>query len=139
MKGLFAWVGFRQTTITFICEPRLSGASNFSGWKLWNFALEGITSFSTIPIRVWTYIGGFISAVSLLYATYLLIKTILFGTDVPGYASLITSSLFLGGLQLAGLGVLGEYIGRIYGEVKQRPIYIIRELHDSSNNVQPPV
>ena len=139
MKGLFAWVGFRQITITFICEPRFSGASNFSGWKLWNFALEGITSFSTIPIRVWTYIGGFISAVSLLYATYLLIKTILFGTDVPGYASLITSSLFLGGLQLAGLGVLGEYIGRIYGEVKQRPIYIIRELHDSSNNVQPPV
>ena len=139
MKGLFAWVGFRQTTITFICEPRFSGASNFSGWKLWNFALEGITSFSTIPIRVWTYIGGVISAISLLYAAYLLIKTILFGTDVPGYASLITSSLFLGGLQLAGLGILGEYIGRIYGEVKQRPIYIIRELHDSSNNVQPPV
>ena len=133
MKGLFAWVGFRQTTITFICEPRFAGASNFSGWKLWNFALEGITSFSTIPLRIWTYIGSGISALSLIYATYLLIKTLLFGNDVPGYASLITSSLFLGGLQLAGLGVLGEYIGRIYGEVKQRPIYVIRELYDSKN------
>jgi glycosyltransferase involved in cell wall biosynthesis len=135
MKGLFAWVGFRQTTITFVCEPRFAGVSNFSGWKLWNFALEGITSFSTIPLRVWTYIGSGISALSLIYATYLLIKTLIFGNDVPGYASLITSSLFLGGLQLAGLGVLGEYIGRIYGEVKQRPVYVIRDLYDSSNQV----
>lgn len=135
MKGLFAWVGFRQTTITFVCEPRFAGVSNFSGWKLWNFALEGITSFSTIPLRIWTYIGGSISAISLAYATYLLIKTLVFGNDVPGYASLITASLFLGGLQLAGLGILGEYIGRIYGEVKQRPIYVIRDLYDASNKI----
>jgi polyisoprenyl-phosphate glycosyltransferase len=135
MKGLFAWVGFRQTTITFFCEPRFAGISNFSGWRLWNFALEGITSFSTIPLRVWTYLGSGISALAFIYAIYLLIKTMLFGNDVPGYTSLITSSLFLGGLQLAGLGVLGEYIGRIYGEVKQRPIYIIRDLYDSPNQV----
>lgn len=130
MKGLFAWAGFRQTTVTFVCEPRFAGASNFSGWRLWNFALEGITSFSTVPLRIWTYIGSTISAFALVYAVFLLLKTLIFGRDVPGYASLITSVLFLGGLQLAGLGVLGEYIGRIYGEVKQRPIYIIRDLYD---------
>lgn len=130
MKGLFAWAGFRQTTVTFVCEPRFAGVSNFSGWRLWNFALEGITSFSTVPLRIWTYIGSAISALALLYAFFLLAKTLIFGRDVPGYASLITSVLFLGGLQLAGLGVLGEYIGRIYGEVKQRPIYVIRDLYD---------
>lgn len=130
MKGLFAWTGFRQTTITFVCEPRFAGASKFSGWRLWNFALEGITSFSTLPLRIWTYIGTTIAALALIYASCLLLKTLFFGRDIPGYASLITSVLFLGGLQLAGLGVLGEYIGRIYGEVKQRPIYVIRDLYD---------
>lgn len=130
MKGLFAWAGFRQTTVTFVCEPRFAGASNFSGWRLWNFALEGITSFSTVPLRIWTYIGSTIAAFALVYAVFLLLKTLILGRDVPGYASLITSVLFLGGLQLAGLGVLGEYIGRIYGEVKQRPIYIVRDLYD---------
>ena len=130
MKGLFAWAGFRQTTVTFVCEPRYAGTSKFSGWRLWNFALEGITSFSTVPLRIWTYIGSTIAAFALVYAVFLLLKTLIYGRDVPGYASLITSVLFLGGLQLAGLGVLGEYIGRIYGEVKQRPIYIVRDLYD---------
>ena len=130
MKGLFAWAGFRQTTVTFVCEPRYAGSSKFSGWRLWNFALEGITSFSTVPLRIWTYIGSTIAAFALVYAVFLLLKTLIYGRDVPGYASLITSVLFLGGLQLAGLGVLGEYIGRIYGEVKQRPIYIVRDLYD---------
>lgn len=130
MKGLFAWAGFQQTTITFVCEPRFAGTSKFSGWRLWNFALEGITSFSTLPLRIWTYIGSAISALALVYAILLLLKTLLLGRDVPGYASLITSVLFLGGLQLAGLGMLGEYIGRIYEEVKQRPIYVIRDLYD---------
>ncbi|WP_137747748.1 glycosyltransferase family 2 protein [Acidovorax sp. NB1] len=130
MKGLFAWVGFPHTTVTFVCEPRLAGNSKFSGWRLWNFALEGITSFSTVPLRVWTYIGSGISALAFISAIFLIIKTLIFGRDVPGYASLITSSLFLGGLQLAGLGILGEYIGRIYGEVKQRPIYVIRDFYD---------
>lgn len=134
MKGLFAWAGFRQTTITFVCEPRLAGLSKFSGWRLWNFALEGITSFSTVPLRIWTYIGTGISALTLVYAVVLLAKTLIFGRDVPGYASLITTALFLGGLQLAGLGILGEYIGRIYEEVKQRPIYVIRDLYDVSDH-----
>lgn len=134
MKGLFAWVGFTHTTVTFVCEPRLAGNSKFSGWRLWNFALEGITSFSTLPLRIWTYIGSIISAFAFISAILLIIKTLIFGRDVPGYASLITSSLFLGGLQLAGLGVLGEYIGRIYGEVKQRPVYIIREFYDFPDN-----
>ena len=136
MKGLFAWVGFPHTTITFLCEPRLAGKSKFSGWRLWNFALEGITSFSTVPLRVWTYIGSAISALALVAALFLIIKTLIYGRDVPGYASLITSSLFLGGLQLAGLGILGEYIGRIYGEVKQRPIYLIRQFYDFQDTVQ---
>ena len=130
MKGLFAWVGFPHTTITFTCEARLAGNSKFSGWRLWNFALEGVTSFSTAPLRVWTYLGSGIAALAFICAIFLIAKTLMFGRDVPGYASLITSSLFLGGLQLVGLGVLGEYIGRIYGEVKQRPIYVIRDFYD---------
>ena len=129
MKGLFAWVGFRQTTMNFDCEARFAGVSHFSGWRLWNFALEGVTSFSTVPLRIWTYIGATISMFSLFFSIFLVIKTLIFGRDIPGYTSLITSILFLGGLQLAGLGILGEYIGRIYGEVKQRPIYIIRDLY----------
>lgn len=134
MKGLFAWAGFRQTTVTFACAQRQAGASKFTGWRLWNFALEGITSFSTIPLRIWTYIGASISSVALIYGISLVTRTLLYGPDVPGYASIITSILFLGGLQLAGLGVLGEYIGRIYGEVKQRPIYIIRDLYDAPDH-----
>lgn len=133
MKGLFAWAGFRQTTVPFVCEPRVAGTSKFSGWKLWNFALEGLTSFSTVPLRIWTYIGMTISMLTFLYAIWLVVRAIFFERDVPGYASLITSILFLGGLQLAGLGILGEYIGRIYGEVKQRPIYIVRELYNPSD------
>lgn len=131
MKGLFAWAGFRQTTVTFACAERHAGSSKFTGWRLWNFALEGITSFSTIPLRVWTYIGASIAMLALVYAAYLVVRTLIYGPDIPGYASLITAILFLGGLQLAGLGVLGEYIGRIYGEVKQRPIYLIRDLYDA--------
>lgn len=133
MKGLFAWVGFPHTTVTFTCEPRLAGNSKFSGWRLWNFALEGVTSFSTVPLRMWTYLGSCIAVLAFVCAIFLIVKTLIFGRDVPGYASLITSSLFLGGLQLVGLGVIGEYIGRIYGEVKQRPIYVIRDFYDFPN------
>lgn len=133
MKGLFAWAGFRQTTISFACEDRHAGRSNFTGWRLWNFALEGITSFSTLPLRIWIYIGAVISLSAFTYAVYLVVRTLIYGPDVPGYASLITALLFLGGVQLTGLGVLGEYIGRIYGEVKQRPVYIIRDLHEAEN------
>lgn len=127
MKGLFAWVGFRTTTIEYNVEQRHSGTSSFNGWKLWNFALEGITSFSSAPLRIWTYIGGSVSLLAFIYALWIAIKTLLYGTDLPGYASLFTAVLFLGGIQLIGIGVLGEYIGRIYSEAKQRPVYIVRK------------
>lgn len=133
MKGLFAWVGFKTTTIAYMVEPRHSGSSSFNGWKLWNFALDGITSFSSMPLRIWTYLGGLISFLALAYALWIVFKTSVYGTDLPGYASLFTAILFLGGVQLIGIGVLGEYIGRIYNETKQRPIYIIRKFYEQKN------
>ncbi len=125
MKGIFAWVGYKTTTIEYKREKREAGESSFNGWKLWNFALDGITSFSTLPLRVWLYLGIFISFLSFLYGSIIVIKTLFFGVDIPGYASILASILFLGGIQLIGIGVLGEYIGRIYIESKKRPIYII--------------
>ena len=126
MKGLFAWVGFRTATVEYVRDPRLTGQSKFSGWKLWNFALEGITSFSTAPLEIWTYVGAIISAFSFLYGLLIVAKTLIFGIDVPGYASLLVSVLFLGGIQLLGIGIIGQYLGRVYAEIKQRPIYIVR-------------
>lgn len=125
MKGLFAWVGFKTTTIGYKREPRVAGTTSFNGWKLWNFALDGITGFSTIPLRIWLYVGIFIASLSFLYGSIIILKTLIFGIDSPGYASIITVILFLGGIQLMGIGILGEYIGRIYMESKHRPIYII--------------
>lgn len=129
MKGLFAWVGFRTVTILYSPAERAQGTSSFNLWKLWNFALEGITSFSTAPLRIWSYLGAVVSAAALVYAALIVLKTLLYGTDVPGYASLMAGILFLGGVQLIGIGVLGEYIGRIYHEVKRRPVYLVREEH----------
>lgn len=132
MKGLFAWVGFRQATIPYAREARTAGESKFSGWRLWNFALEGITSFSTAPLRVWTYLGLAIALLAFAFGLFVVGRTLFLGRDLPGYASLITVVLFLGGVQLIGLGVLGEYIGRLYGEAKGRPIYIVRERYDDA-------
>jgi hypothetical protein len=129
MKGLFAWVGFKSKILPYVREPRQQGASKFSGWRLWNFALDGITGFSTIPLRVWTYVGGVIATVSLMYAIFVLVRTLILGIDIPGYASILISILFLGGIQLLSVGVLGEYIGRMYMESKRRPVYIVRKLH----------
>lgn len=129
MKGLFAWVGFKTTTISYEVQPRLYGASKFNTWKLWNFALEGITSFSIAPLKIWTYIGAIIATFSLIYAVYIMIKTILYGADLAGYPSIIVSILFIGGIQLISIGVLGEYIGRIYMETKNRPPYIIKDIY----------
>jgi glycosyltransferase involved in cell wall biosynthesis len=131
MKGLFAWVGFRTAEIQYRREPRAAGKSKFSFWKLWNFALEGVTSFSTLPMRVWTYIGAVVAVCAIIRAIMLVIRTLIWGVDVPGYASLATAVLLLGGIQLIGLGILGEYVGRIYFEVKQRPIYIVRGRYGS--------
>lgn len=129
MKGIFSWVGFKTTTIEYKREVRKAGESSFNGWKLWNFAIDGITSFSTLPLRIWMYIGIVISFLSLIYGVIIIAKTLFFGVDVPGYASLMVSILFLGGIQLISIGVLGEYIGRIYLEAKKRPPYIIESIY----------
>jgi glycosyltransferase involved in cell wall biosynthesis len=129
MKGLFSWVGFRTTTIFYRRQPRKHGHSKFSGFKLWNLAIEGITSFSTLPLRLWTYLGLLGAIISFVYAVTIIIKTILFGADVAGYPSIIVSIIFLGSIQLIGIGTLGEYVGRIYLETKNRPLYFIRKIH----------
>lgn len=128
MKGIFAWVGFRTTVLDYRVEPREHGKSSFNTWKLWNFALEGITSFSSVPLRIWTYIGCVVSLFAFISALYLIVKTLAFGIDTPGYASLMVVVLFVAGVQLVGIGVLGEYVGRVFSEVKRRPSYIVREV-----------
>lgn len=127
MKGLFAWVGFKTTVVEYKRDVRVAGDSSFSGWKLWNLAIEGITSFSTFPLKVWLYMGFIVSFISFIYGIIIIFKTIILGVDLPGYASIMTVILFLGGVQLVGIGVLGEYIGRIYMESKKRPTYIIED------------
>lgn len=128
MKGLFAWVGFKTTTIEYKVAEREHGHTSFNTWKLWNFAIEGITSFSSVPLRIWTYLGLAISSLAFLYGIYLIIKTLVFGIDTPGYTSIMIAILFTSGVQLIGIGVLGEYMGRIFSESKRRPVYIIREI-----------
>jgi glycosyltransferase involved in cell wall biosynthesis len=137
MKGLFAWIGFNTVVVDYARPPRVAGKTKFSGWKLWNFALEGITSFSSAPLRVWTYIGGLGALVTAGYATYIVVRTIVRGVDVPGFASLLVAVLFLGSLQLIGIGVLGEYIGRIYIEAKARPTYLVRRVHGDRSPQDP--
>jgi glycosyltransferase involved in cell wall biosynthesis len=126
MKGLFAWSGFRQAGVEYQRAPRAVGETKFRYWKLWTLALDGLTSASTMPLRIWSYIGLVIAFLSLLYAIYVVVKTVVFGSDVAGYPSLIVAILFFGGLQLISLGVLGEYVGRILIETKRRPLYVIR-------------
>lgn len=130
MKGLFAWAGFRQTSVTYARAERTTGRTKFGYWKLWTFALDGITSGSTLPLRIWSYIGGAIALIALAYAVFIVTRTLIFGADVAGYPSLIVAVLFLGGLQLLSLGIIGEYVGRIMIEAKQRPLYVIRESID---------
>lgn len=126
MKGLFAWVGFKQVAIYYDRDQRKLGKTNWDYWKLWNFAIDGVTSFSRIPLQVWSYAGLAIALLALGYGSWMILRTILFGIDLPGYASLMTAVLFLGGMQLIGMGVLGEYLGRVFEEVKTRPLYLIR-------------
>jgi len=127
MKGLFAWAGFRQASVSYTREPRRIGETKFNYWRLWTFALDGITSASTVPLRMWSYIGALVALLAMAYAIIVVIRTLIFGIDVPGYASLMVAILFLGGLQLLSLGILGEYVGRIFTETKARPIYVVRE------------
>jgi glycosyltransferase involved in cell wall biosynthesis len=129
MKGLFAWVGFRTVTLDYTRPVRAAGVTKFSAWSLWNFAMEGFTSFSTAPLKIWTYVGVVGALLAFCYAVFIILYTLLHGNRVPGYASLLTAVLFFGSVQLISIGVLGEYIGRIYIETKQRPGYIIRKTH----------
>jgi len=129
MKGLFAWVGFRPAVVPYDRPTRSAGSSKFNGWRLWNLAIEGVTSFTTAPLRVWSYIGGITALGSFAYGTYLVLRTLIRGIDVPGYASVFVAVMFLGGLQLVGIGVIGEYLGRTYIESKGRPTYIMRRKH----------
>jgi glycosyltransferase involved in cell wall biosynthesis len=127
MKGLFAWAGFKQAAVEYDRAQRETGTTKFNGWKLWTLALDGITSSSTAPLRIWSYVGALVALFALGYAGFLAVQTMAFGNPVPGYASIMVSVLFLGGVQLISLGVLGEYVGRILTETKQRPLYVIRD------------
>lgn len=126
MKGLFAWVGFRQARVDYTREARAHGTSKWSPWRLWNFGLDGITSASTVPLRIWSYVGAAVFLAALVYASFLIVRTMIYGADVPGYASLMVVLLFMGGINLLTLGIIGEYVGRIYTEVKARPLYLVR-------------
>ena len=125
MKGLFSWVGFHTSYIDYEREERWAGKSKFNYWKLWNFAIDGFTSFSSIPIRLSTYLGAIISLGAFSYAFYIILKTLIYGKDTPGYASLIVVILLQFGIQMIAIGILGEYIGRIFQEVKNRPLYVV--------------
>ena len=136
-KGLYAWIGFRSIGVPIQIDERAAGTSKFSYRKLTRFALDGLMSFSTVPLKVWTYIGIITAVVALCTAFYFIIDTMMRGVDVPGYASLIVSVMFFSGVQLISLGVLGEYIGRIFAEVKRRPLYIVEEEIDGERHVEP--
>src|SRR5205823_1268731 len=129
MKGLFAWIGFRTTELTYRRAKRSSGGSRIKPWRLWNLALEGITSFSLSPLKIWSYVGIAISVFALAWGAFIVLRTLILGVDIPGYASLLVAILFLGGIQLMGIGVLGEYLGRTYLESKRRPPYVIRRVY----------
>ena len=125
MKGLFGWVGYHQVAIPYRREARLAGESNFGLWKLWNFALEGITSFSTAPLRVATYFGLMAAMLAFVFALWIIGKAALYGDAVAGWPTMMVVILFLGGIQLIALGLIGEYLGRLYDESKQRPLYLV--------------
>jgi glycosyltransferase involved in cell wall biosynthesis len=125
LKGLYAWVGFKSVGVPYDRPGRAAGMTKWTQWRLWNFALDGLFSFSTLPLRVWTYFGAAIAVVAFAYGGFIVARTLALGVDIPGYASLFTAVLFLGGVQLLSIGILGEYIGRIFLEVKRRPLYVV--------------
>jgi glycosyltransferase involved in cell wall biosynthesis len=132
MKGLFAWIGYRQISMLYEPDVRYAGASKWDYWKLWNLSIEGITSFSIGPLKVATYVGLIVAILSILYGFYMVIRTVILGNPVPGFPSLLVAILFLGGLQLIFLGIIGEYLGRTFDEVKQRPLYLVRQWDPSA-------
>lgn len=125
MKGLFGWIGFRRAAIEYQRDPRAAGNSKFNFWRLWNFALEGITSFTTAPLRVATYLGVLVALLAFAYGLWIVVKALLWGDPVAGWPTMMAVILFLGGTQLVALGLIGEYLGRLYEEAKQRPLYLV--------------
>lgn len=125
MKGLFGWVGYNRVSIPYHRDPRRAGHSKFNFWRLWNLALEGITSFSTVPLRLATYLGLLTALVAFLYGVVIIVKAVLWGDRVAGWPTMMSVILFLGGVQLIALGVIGEYLGRLYDEAKHRPLYLV--------------
>jgi glycosyltransferase involved in cell wall biosynthesis len=137
MKGLFTWVGYRQKPVVYDRDPRFAGSSKFNYWRLWNFALEGITSFSGAPLKAATYVGLLTAALAFLFAVIVLGRAMFYGDPVRGYPSLMVVILFLGGVQLIALGMIGEYLGRLYLEAKQRPLYLVDEWRAADNRSRP--
>ena len=132
LKGLYAWIGFPQTSVEYVRAPRAAGQSKWTYWRLWNHALDGITSFSAVPLKAATYLGLLTSTLAFLYGAYMLVRTLLYGNPVPGYPSLIIVVLFLGGVQLICLGIIGEYLARTYQESKGRALYFLKGYHPAS-------
>jgi polyisoprenyl-phosphate glycosyltransferase len=133
MKGLFAWVGFNAVGVPYERPQRAAGSSKFNLWRLWNFALDGVVSFSTAPLRAWFYVGVVIAAIAVLYALFIVTRVLLFGIDTPGYASLLIVVLLMGAIQLLSLGIIGEYLGRLFLEVKSRPIYVVESIYEDAD------
>lgn len=138
MKGLCAWIGFPQRAVPYVRQSRAAGGSKWSYWKLWNYALEGITSFSNAPLKIATYLGAVTSSLAFVYGLYMLVRTLIWGNPVPGYPSLIIIVLFLGGVQLMCLGVIGEYLARTYGESKARSLYFLKGYHPAQGGAKIP-
>lgn len=139
-KGLYAWIGFKQTGVPFVVEERRHGASKWNFGKLFSFAFDGITAFSTMPLRVWTYLGGVVSLMAIGSAIYFVFEALIVGSDAPGYPSLIVSIMFFSGIQLMSLGIIGEYVGRIFAEVKRRPLYVVaEEVGAASGGLETPI
>ncbi len=136
MKGLFSWVGFPQIALPYRRDARFAGDTKWNYWKLWNFALEGITSFTTVPLKIASYVGLLISLFAFAYAAIVIYKTLMYGEDVQGYPSLMVVILMLGGIQLASLGIIGEYLGRMFNETKQRPLYLTQDIQLSRHSAR---
>ncbi len=138
MKGLFAWVGFNAVGVPYERPARSAGDTKFNLWRLWNFAVDGLVSFSTAPLRAWFYIGVVIAGIAFVYALFIVTRVLLLGIDTPGYASLLIVVLLMGGIQLLSLGIIGEYLGRLFLEVKARPIYVVEGVYEDGALKPPP-
>ena len=129
MKGLFAWIGYPSKAVPYDRAPRLAGSSSWNYWRLWDLAVEGITGFTVVPLKLATYVGLAAAVFAMLFGSELILHTLIYGNQVPGYPSLMVVVLFMGGVQLMTLGVIGEYLGRVFNETKRRPLYFVERLH----------